>query len=189
MPVGTEKEKNINEQQLVIFKIANEEFGVNINEVKEIIRWEAVTRVPNTQPFIKGVINLRGSIIVINDLAMKLGLPSKGIDDNTRILVVEIGDNTVGMIVDSATEVIRLPEEKIRAAPSMVTTNIDHNYIEGVGLLDEKRLLTLLNLNKVLESTDYKDIAQVQQAAEKIVREEKPSQPGKEEEKSQQSPK
>ena len=148
-----EKKDDISERQLVLFKIANEEFGVDINEVKEIIRWTDVTRIPNTESYIKGVINLRGSIVVVNDLAMKLGLPSKEIDDDTRIIVVEIGNNqTVGMIVDSATEVIRLS--------SMVTNNIDQNYIEGVGLLNEKRLLTLLDLTKVLGSIDYQEITQ-----------------------------
>jgi purine-binding chemotaxis protein CheW len=128
-----EEQKNraevFQEQQLVVFKVADEEFGVDINEVKEIIRWEEVTRIPNAAPYIKGVINLRGNIIVVNDLAMKLGLPSKDVDDDTRILVVEVGDNTVGMIVDSATEVLRLPGEKIRSAPSLVTGNIDTNLI------------------------------------------------------------
>ena len=157
------------EQQLVIFKVAGEEFGVNINEVKEIIRWEDVTRIPNSEAYIKGVINLRGNIIVVNDLAMKLGLPSKTIDDDTRILVVEVSNNTVGMIVDSATEVMRLAGEDIREAPSMITSTIDHNYIDGVGLLDEKRLLTLLDLGKVLESKDFEKILQTQRTAEQNI--------------------
>jgi purine-binding chemotaxis protein CheW len=171
MPIGRDKEteKNFTEQQLVVFKLAGEEFGVNINKVKEIIRWEEVTRIPNSAPYITGVINLRGNIIVVNDLAMKLGLPSKAIDDNTRILVVEVGNNTVGMIVDSATEVLRLEGQKIRDAPSMITSNIDHNYIEGVGILNEKRLLTLLDLSKVLESKDYEQILQAQHTAEQNI--------------------
>ena len=167
---GSNKQSGFHERQLVIFKIAKEEFGVDINKVKEIIRWEEVTRIPNTLPYIKGVINLRGNIIVVNDLAMKLGLPSKTVDDNTRILVVEVEKNTIGMIVDSATEVMRLSGEKIREAPSMITTNINHNYIEGVGLLDEKRLLTLLDLAKVLESTDYEQISKAQKIAENTIK-------------------
>jgi purine-binding chemotaxis protein CheW len=177
MPVGTESKtdnkKTFNEQQLVVFELAGEEFGVNINKVKEIIRWEDVTRIPNSLPYIKGVINLRGNIIVVNDLAMKLGLPSKTVDDNTRILVVEVGSNTVGMIVDSATEVLRLEGDKIRDAPSMITSNIDHNYIEGVGILDEKRLLTLLDLSRVLESKDYEQIWKAQKTAEDNIKKEK----------------
>jgi len=167
--VQTEQQQKGSELQLVLFKIAGEEFGVDINEVKEIIRWEEVTRIPNTEAYIKGVINLRGSIIVVNDLAMKLGLPSKKIDDETRILVVEVKDNTVGMVVDSATEVMRLAEGKVRDPPSMITDKIDHNYIEGVGLLDEKRLLTLLDLAKVLESKGYEKIMEAQRIAEKNI--------------------
>ena len=171
MPVGTEEnnyqKNNVADRQLVIFKIAGEEFGVDINEVKEIIRWEDVTRIPNTESYIKGVINLRGSIVVVNDLAMKLGLPSKQVDDDTRILVVEVNGNTVGMVVDSATEVLRLEGEKVQDAPDMITSGIDQNYIDGVGVLDEKRLLTLLDDLEVMVSKDYEKILQAQQAAER----------------------
>ena len=170
MSVGLENkgsnEKSSEEQQLVIFKVANEEFGVDINDVKEIIRWEEVTRIPNSPPYIKGVINLRGSIIVVNDLSMKLGLPSKDIDDDTRILVVEVKDNTVGMVVDSATEVIRLSGEKIQPAPNMIKENINTDYIEGVGLLDEKRLLTLLDLEKVIHAKDFENMNNIKKQAE-----------------------
>ena len=170
MPVGTEKgefgKHGSDDQQLVIFKIAGEEFGVDINEVKEIIRWEDVTRIPNTESYIKGVINLRGSIVVVNDLAMKLGLPSKEVDDDTRILVVEVDGNTVGMVVDSATEVLHIDGEKVQDAPEMITSGIDQNYIDGVGVLDEKRLLTLLDLSKVMVSTDYEKILHAQQVGQ-----------------------
>jgi len=176
MPVGndkvvddTSKQEKGDDRQLVIFKIAGEEFGVDINEVKEIIRWTDVTRIPNTESYIKGVINLRGSIVVVNDLAMKMGLPSKEIDDDTRILVVEVGANTVGMIVDSATEVLRLDAEKVKAAPSMITSNIDSNFIDGVGVLSEDRLLTLLDLAKVMESKDFERILAAQHAAEQNI--------------------
>lgn len=169
MPVGTDENRfgkhGSSDRQLVIFKIAGEEFGVDINEVKEIIRWEEVTRIPNTERYIKGVINLRGSIVVVNDLAMKLGLPSKDVDDDTRILVVEVNNNTVGMVVDSATEVLHIEGEKVQAAPDMITSGIDKNYIDGVGVLDEKRLLTLLDLSKVMVSSDYEKILEAQDAA------------------------
>ena len=176
MPVDTEKEVDdasnhgkVDDRQLVIFKIAGEEFGVDINEVKEIIRWTDVTRIPNTESYIKGVINLRGSIVVVNDLAMKLGLPSKEIDDDTRILVVEVGSNIVGMIVDSATEVLRLEGDKVKDPPSMITSGIESDYIDGVGVLSEDRLLTLLDLAKVMNLKDFERILAAQQAAEKNI--------------------
>lgn len=160
----------VDDLQLVVFKIADEEFGVNINEVKEIIRWTDVTRIPNSEAYIKGVINLRGSIVVVNDLAMKLGLPSKKVDDETRILVVEVGnDNTVGMVVDSATEVLHLDSDKVKPAPDMIKDEIGHNYIDGVGVLDEQRLLTLLNLGKVLKSDDFKNINKAQEIGQQHI--------------------
>ena len=146
------EEEKFNEQQLVIFRLAGEDFGVDIDQVREINRWMDVTRIPNSEPHIKGIINLRGKIIIVTDLAMRLGLPSKEIDDDTRILVVEVGENTMGMLVDSATEVIRLEGEKIQKAPQMVKSNVDMNYVEGIGLLDNERLLTLLDLSKVFDT-------------------------------------
>lgn len=182
MPVGTGKRRkrtangavSADDHQLVVFKIAGEEFGVEINEVKEIIRWTDVTQIPNSEAYIKGVINLRGNIVVVNDLAMKLGLPSKNIDDETRILVVEVEDNTIGMVVDSATEVLRLDAEKIKEAPSMITESMDHNYIDGVGILKDEngdgRLLTLLNLGKVMNCQDYERILEAQKIGHANVR-------------------
>ena len=153
---------DINGQQFIVFKLAGEEFAVKIDEVKEVIRWGDVTRIPNTSPYIKGVLNLRGSVIVINDLAMKLGLPSKDTDDDTKILVIGVGDDIVGMVVDSATEVIRMDIDKIEKTPSMIESNINHDYIEGIGVMDEKRLVTLLDLAKVLGSNDYEQIIKVE---------------------------
>ncbi len=190
--IGDSAAKKLDEKQLVVFKVGDEEFGVDINEVREINRWEEVTRIPNSAPYIKGVINLRGNIIVVTDLAMKLGMHSKEIDDDTRILVVELGNNeTVGMVVDSATEVLRLSGEKIRDAPQMITSNIDSNYIEGVGLLENKRLLTLLDLAKVLESEDYEKILKAQQTAQSNVakkEQNKPEKPVKKEETKEETP-
>ncbi len=172
MPVGTDiegKEKNRDERQLVVFRIGQEEFGVNIDEVREIIRMEKVTQIPNTPGYIKGVINLRGNIIVVIDLAMKLGFSSKETDKDTRIIVIKVEDNTVGMVVDYATEVLRLAGDKIEPAPAIITSKIEADYIEGVGVLDE-RLLTLLDLAKVLKAKDAEYIRTIQkQDPDKIV--------------------
>jgi purine-binding chemotaxis protein CheW len=145
------------ERQVVVFNLGEEEFGVNISEVREIIRMEQITKIPNSSPYILGVINLRGGIIVVIDLAMKLGLPSKQADKNTRIIVVEVGDNTVGMVVDSATEVLRLSGDQIEDAPEIITEKIDADYIEGVGILGE-RLLILLDLSKVLHAKEVQNL-------------------------------
>lgn len=157
-----EKESGYSEKQLVVFSLGKEEFGVDISEVREIIRFESITKIPNTADFISGVINLRGGIIVVIDLASKLGLPSKEQDNNTRIIVIETEDNTVGMIVDSATEVLRLSGENIKPAPSVITKKINSDYLEGVGVIGE-RLLILLDLAKVLLSKEITDVKKIQE--------------------------
>lgn len=146
------------ERQIVVFSLGSEEFGVRINEVREIIRAGEITRMPNTAPYVRGVINLRGSIIVVIDLAMRLGLPTRQDDTNTRIIVIEIGQSIVGMVVDSATEVLRLPGSSVQPPPPVITERIDANYIEGVGIIKD-RLLILLDLAKVLESHEVRAIA------------------------------
>ncbi|MGM5484685.1 MAG: chemotaxis protein CheW [Nanobdellota archaeon] len=144
-------------RQVVVFKLADEEFGVNIDEVKEIIRMEQITKIPNTEDYINGVINLRGKIIVVLDLAKKLGLKSKEADHNTRIIVIEKDNNTVGMVVDSATEVLSIKGENIEEAPAVVTKKVSSDFIDGVGVLDE-RLLILLDLTKLLSNKDMEQI-------------------------------
>jgi len=140
------------ERQLVVFTIGKEEFGVNISEVREIIRAGNYTRIPNTAPYVRGVINLRGNIIVVIDLAMKLGLQGRD-SENTRIIVIEMNNTTVGMVVDSATEVMRLMADRIHPPPPVITDKINAGYIEGVGIVGD-RLLILLDLAKVLEGRE-----------------------------------
>jgi len=121
---------------------------------------EQITKMPNTDEYIKGVINLRGSIIVTLDLAIKLGFPSKKVDNDSRIIVTEIAGNPVGLIVDSTSEVIKIPEEKIREAPDLIKQKINADYITGVGILGE-RLLILLDLEKVFKTKDVNKIQSI----------------------------
>ena len=100
-------EEGKKEFQLVVFKIGNEEFGVDIKQVREIVRLVEITRMPKAPAFIEGVVNLRGQIVSVIDLAKRLDLPSRPRDDFTRIVVIEIESNTVGMVVDSVSEVLR----------------------------------------------------------------------------------
>jgi purine-binding chemotaxis protein CheW len=154
------QKKAIFEKQIVVFTLGTEEFGVDIGEVREIIRMEQITKIPNTAAYIKGVISLRGGIIVIIDLAMQLGLQGKQYDNNTRIIVIEINNNVVGMIVDSATEVLRLSSDQIQPAPQIITQRINADYIDGVGILGD-RLLIMLDLAKVLQTKEVKTIERI----------------------------
>ena len=158
-----EKSAPISEEiQLVIFKIGDEEFGVNIHQVKEIVRLVPITPIPRAPKFIEGVVNLRGQILAVMDLAKRLELPSRPRSEKTRIIVVEVEDNTVGMIVDEVTEVLRLPLEKIEKTPQIVESEIEQKYIKGVGKLDE-RLLIIIDLANILSLEEKEEIKKIEE--------------------------
>ena len=144
--------------QMVVFHLGGEEFGVDIMGVKEIIRVPEITQIPQSPDFVEGVINLRGRIIVVVNLEKRFNLKSKELDENSRIVVVEIGDNVVGMIVDSVNEVLRIPVSNVDPAPDFVTSNISRDYITGVGKVDE-RILIFLDLASVLDRKEVEEIA------------------------------
>lgn len=146
-------------RQFVEFKLGEEEYGVDILQVKTIERMMPITRVPKAPSFVEGVINLRGEIVPVIDLKKRFDLPPSQITDNTRIIIVSLEDITVGMIVDSATEVIQLPQEAIEPAPN-ITSSIDSSFLDGVGKLNGK-LLILLNLSKVLRPQEINQLSQI----------------------------
>ena len=145
------------EYQLVVFNIGDEEFGVDITQVREIVRLLDITYMPKAPEFIEGVVNLRGQIVAIIDLAKRLGIPSSPRGERTRIVIVEIGENTIGMVVDSVSEVLRLSSEAVEEVPGLIETEVPEHYIRGVGKLSD-RLLVLLDLNKVLTHEEVKRV-------------------------------
>jgi len=151
--------KGNEELQLVVFKLGEEEYGVEITQVQEIIRVMETTRVPKAPTFIKGVINLRGKVIPVIELKKRFGLTECNIDDQTRIIVVEVQDYTVGMIVDCVSEVLRLSSESIEPTPP-VFSNLSDEYIRGVGKL-ENRLLILLDLDKILSISEMSELEKI----------------------------
>lgn len=142
----------MNELQVVAFKLAEEEYAVDILNVQEIIRILEITRVPKSPFFIEGVINLRGNVIPVIDLRKRLGLTERTNTENTRIIITKLDEITVGMVVDSVSEVLRLATASIEPPPSMLS-NVDIDFIEGVGKIDE-RLIILLNLLKVMDFSE-----------------------------------
>ena len=136
--------------QLVGFYLGEEEFGVDIQNIREINRMVDITRVPRTPDFVVGVINLRGNVIPVINMRKRFGLPEKDSDKSTRIVVVEVYNKTIGILVDGVSEVLRIPAGIIEPPPDIVS-GIHTKYIEGVAKLQD-RLLILLNLEKVLTS-------------------------------------
>ncbi|MCS7228586.1 MAG: chemotaxis protein CheW [Candidatus Kryptonium sp.] len=145
--------------QVVSFKIGNEEFGVDILKVREINRLVQITRLPNTPNFIEGVMNLRGKVIPVINLRKRLGLGEKNYDKDIRIIVVELNDKTVGFIVDSVSEVLRLSKSIIEPPPELIS-GIDTEYITGIAKLEDK-LLLLLDLEKILTADEKETLKEV----------------------------
>ncbi len=138
--------------QLVIFNLGVEEFGVNIMQVQEIIRMPDITRIPRSPDYIKGVINLRGKIIVVMDLDRRFGMKETEMTDESRIVVVDIEGTIIGLVVDSVSEVIRLKGSSIEHTPEIITQKINADYLKGVGKMED-RLLILLNLENIITET------------------------------------
>lgn len=145
------------EEQLVVFNLDREVYGVDIALVHEIIRIQEVTRIPRTPAFIEGVINLRGRVIPVIDLRSRFGLSRKAHDGETRIIVVEVAGHTVGMVVDGVSEVLRLPAEAV-SPPAEILTSADVSYLRGVGKVDG-RLVVLLDLQAVLSQAEQRELA------------------------------
>jgi purine-binding chemotaxis protein CheW len=147
------------EIQVVIFRLGREEFGVRIDQVKEIIEMTHITRMPKAPSFIEGVINLRGEVVAVIDLARQFDIPASERGEETRIVVVDVDNNIVGMIVDSVPEVLRISAENIDPTPTLIESRIDTSYIEGIGKLED-RIFVLLNLGKVLSPEEVESVSE-----------------------------
>ena len=141
--------------QLVSFMLGQEEFGVDVLKIREIIRVPDVTRVPNTPPYVEGVINLRGKVIPVMSMRKRFGLEDLPFDKQTRIMVMDVDDELMGFIVDAVSEVIRVSEEEIQPPPAVVTSGVDHECLSGV-ISQSERLLVLLNLEKISSREERK---------------------------------
>ncbi len=146
--------------QLVTFSIGDDEFGVNILKVQEIIRTMEITKVPRAPTFVEGVINLRGMVIPIIDLRRRFNLPPRPHDKHTRIIDCEINNILVGFVVDAVSEVLRIPASTVEPPPPVVA-GIGADYISGVGQLQD-RLLIMLDLDKLLSTEDLDKLGLLQ---------------------------
>jgi len=142
--------------QVVSFHVGEEEFGLDILRVQEIIRVQRLTRVPNSPKFVDGVINLRGRVIPVIDLRKRFGIDCTEQGNQTRIVVVEVKGTVLGFIVDSVSEVLRIPAETVEQPPRL--GKVEREYVMGVGKLDN-RLLILLDVDRLLGDSEETQVA------------------------------
>lgn len=147
-------------RKVIVFQLKDEEYAVSVDQVGSIERLQTITRVPQTAEFVKGVINLRGVVTPIIDLRVRFGIEESEYSDSTRIIIVYLDNMEVGLIVDVANDVIDIPESSIEPAPEVVGA-VDVDYIAGVAKL-EKRLLILLDLQRVLSVHEVAELKKVE---------------------------
>lgn len=148
------------ELKVIVFQLNDEEYGVPVGQVRSIERLQHITRVPGTQDFVKGVINLRGVVTPIIDLRKRFDFSNVEYSELTRIIIVAVEDLEVGLIVDGANDVIDIPSSNIEPPPEVVGS-VDVEYLNGVAKLD-KRLLILLDLNKVLNKKEINELKELE---------------------------
>jgi purine-binding chemotaxis protein CheW len=144
----------IDEEQMVVFKLAGEQFGVRIIQVQEINRLSKITKVPRAPRFVEGVINLRGDVIPLIDLRKRFDIESKEHNEFTRVIVSDINNKKIGIIVDEVLEVLRIPANLLEQAPDIVQENEMQSFMDGIAKLD-KRMIMLLNLENILLEKEW----------------------------------
>jgi purine-binding chemotaxis protein CheW len=145
---GKPNQEESMEQQIVVFELANEHYGLDISTVEGIIKMQSITKMPQAPNYVEGITNLRGSVVPVMDLRRRFGLATQERTKDTRIVVVYINSVKVGMIVDGVSQVLRIQDDTIEPPPPMVTT-INSAFIKGIAKLDNQ-LVILLDLTKVL---------------------------------------
>lgn len=144
--------------QLVSFLLSDEEYGVEVLRVREIIRMPPITKMPNTPHYVEGIINLRGKVIPIISMRKRFGLPEADYTSHTRIMVMDVAGGLTGFIVDGVSEVIRIRSSEIQPPPPMVSGNLDQEFIMGVFNHGE-RLLIIMDVERMFSKEEQEHFA------------------------------
>jgi len=148
--------------QLVSFMLSEEEYGVEVLRVREIIRMPGITRMPNTPHYVEGIINLRGKVIPIISMRKRFGLPEVEYTSHTRIMVMDVAGGLTGFVVDGVSEVIRIRSGEIQPPPTMVSGNVDQEFIMGV-FNHADRLLIIMDVDRMFSHEEQVHFAGLQE--------------------------
>ena len=165
----------IERDQYLVFNVKAQEFGIQAMRVQEISAVFDVTEVPNSPLYIEGIMNLRGQLMTVIDFRKKFGFEPKEHDEDTRVIVVEMGSFPIGIIVDAVEEVVKIPEELVQQLPESTTTAQSKEYMTGIGMLD-KRIVILLDTDKVLTGTELIEVGAISKAIDETQTAEKTEQ-------------
>jgi len=184
---GTQQKDVVTEtKQIVVFDLDGEEYGVPITDVKEILTMQEVTPMPNAPDFIRGILNVRGTIAVVVDLEKRFGLVRDGKEMQQHTVLVEVGGSTFGVVVDRVLEVLQVANSQVRGVPDLLSTKIHAEYLSGVVVFDksledveesgakkdsgsQSRIIVLLNLPKLLQAKELLEVTKSVKKAEAVV--------------------
>jgi purine-binding chemotaxis protein CheW len=152
-----------NAREMLVFKLGSEEYGVDILKVQEIRGYEKVTPIPRSPDYLKGVVNLRGTIVPVIDLRIRFGMPDPKYDSLTVVIVLRIAGRIVGAVVDAVSDVVRLAENEIREAPKLGAM-VDGSYLSGVATQGERMILAL-DIEKLLSAAEMNLLGEAAAAA------------------------
>jgi purine-binding chemotaxis protein CheW len=157
----TEGENIMSEQQLVVFGLGKEEFGIDISRVREIVRLQNITAIPQSMDFVEGIVNLRGQIVPIVDLCKRFRVVNSSSTEESarRIIVVNMAEQNIGVLVDGVSEILRIPDESIEPTPPIVASGISSDFIRGVAKV-ENRLIIVLDLDRIFSVEEKAVLAQ-----------------------------
>jgi purine-binding chemotaxis protein CheW len=139
-------------QQLVVFNVNGEGFGIEITQVREIIQPQEIFKLPNTPDYIEGLLNLRGKVHTVFNLRKRFNLPEKEFDEGTRIIIVNVESMAVGFIVDEVNEIIRIEEQNIQNDPQ-ASTNLNKKFVKSIAKVNEN-VIIILDLHETVLNTD-----------------------------------
>lgn len=141
-------------RQIVIFKLGQEEYGIDIMKVVEIVLHQEIRHVPDAPSYIEGIVNLRGDIHPIYNLRKRFNMAQREADENTKIIVIKTTKMNIGFIVDFVSEILSIPEEEIQDAPDIISSKRETQYIQGVAKQDN-RIIVLLDIDKLVTDQDF----------------------------------
>jgi len=152
-----------NKREMLVFKLGSEEYGVDILKVQEIRGYEKVTPIPRSPDYLKGVVNLRGTIVPVIDLRVKFGMPDPTYDSLTVVIVLRIASRTIGAVVDAVSDVVQFAANEIREAPKLGAM-VDSSYLAGVATQGERMILAL-DIEKLLSTAEMNLLGEAAAAA------------------------
>jgi purine-binding chemotaxis protein CheW len=155
----TDREVSIDEIQVITFRVGNEEFGIDIESVREINRLDKITSIPRSPSFIKGIMNLRGNVIPVIDLRERFCLERTEYTEAKRVIIVEIGNKLTGLLVDSVSEVLRISKRDIESPPEIIETDVNMEFIRAIGKTNGgNRIILIIDVEKILNSEEKQEL-------------------------------